>query len=103
MREGVEGRERKREAIWGALLTSGPPRGVATEAQPPTRSAREGSGGTAGPPNGPKVGEGAAGPPSQPTKGRGAGDAAGPRAWLGCKGRRGKRKKERFSLLKSNF
>jgi hypothetical protein len=65
MREGVEGREGKREAVWGARLTSGPHQGgggggSTTHAE----HARGEPGGTAGPPNGPKVGEGAAGPPS---------------------------------------
>jgi hypothetical protein len=72
---GIERRERKREAVWGGHgWQAGPTRGVAVAAQPPARSAHEGSGGERlGRQMGPKRGRGAAGPPSQPMKGRGGG------------------------------
>jgi hypothetical protein len=73
---------RERESLgdgWG-------PRGrVAAAANCRTRTTREGSGGRLG------HARGGAGPPSQPKKERGREiAAAGPRAWLGRKGRRGK-------------
>jgi hypothetical protein len=56
-----------------------------------TERARGERGGTAGPPNGSKAGEGAAGPPSQPTKGKGG------LTRLGHKGR--EKKKKGFPFL----
>jgi hypothetical protein len=52
----------------GEQAAAAPNKGATTTpaGQPPARSTREGSGGgTAGPPNGPKAGEGAAGPPGE--------------------------------------
>jgi hypothetical protein len=62
----------------------------------------------AGPHTPAQSGEGAAGPPSRPTKGGGgyrgwAARLAGPRAWPGRKGRRGKEKKEKVFPFKIYF
>jgi hypothetical protein len=56
------------------------------------RTTREGSGGAAGPPNGPKAGEGAAGPPTRLGRARGASWAA---AEAGLKGEEGRRERKR--------
>jgi hypothetical protein len=77
----------------GARLTSGPHQGVAAAAQPPAWGTREGSGGggTAGPPNRPKAGEGRGGE-------LGCRGAAGPKGEEG-----GREKRKGFSFFSLNL
>jgi hypothetical protein len=105
MREGVEGREGKREAVWGARLTSGPHQGGWWRRLNHPRGARaRGAGGDGWAAKWAQSGGGGGWTAELAHEGKGErltrlGRVAGPRA----RGGGGREKKERFSLLKSIF
>jgi hypothetical protein len=102
-RGGREERESGRRFWVRGRLTSGPHRGGWRRRLNRPRRAR--ARGAAGPPDGPKAGEGGGWATEPAHEGRGAADVAGPRAWLGhapgwaARGEVGKRKKRKGFLF----